>query len=105
MNASKRLISKFRERYARLPVRIIADSLYPSISLIELCEKENIEYIFVLKDKKIPSLLEEILTVVSMPEGNRELKEDEEKITLTLWGNEIDYREKKINVIRHIVPN
>ena len=56
-----------------------------------------------LKDKKIPSLLEEILTVVSMPAGNRELKEDEEKITL--WENEIDYREKKINVIRHIVPN
>ena len=58
-----------------------------------------------LKDKKIPSLLEEILTVVSMPEGNRELKEDEEKITLILCENEIDYREKKINVIRHIVPN
>ena len=58
-----------------------------------------------LKDKKIPSLLEEIMTVVSMPEGNRELKEDEEKITLTLWENEIDYREKKINVIRQIIKN
>ena len=58
-----------------------------------------------LKDKKIPNLLEEILTVVSMPEGNRELKEDEEKITLTLWENEIDYREKKINVIRQIIKN
>ena len=105
LNASKRLISKFRERYPRLPVRIIADSLYPSISLIEMCEKENIEYIFVLKDKKIPNLLEEILTVVSMPEGNRELKEEEEKITLTLWENEIDYRGKKINVIRQIIKN
>ena len=81
--------------YPRLPVRIIADSLYPSIKLIELCEKEKMEYIFVLKDKRIPSILEEFLAIVSMPEGNRELKEDEEKITLTLWENEIDYREKK----------
>lgn len=105
LNASRRLIPKFRETYPRLPVRLIADSLYPSISLIELCEKENIEYIFVLKDKKIPTLLRDFYELVSMPEGNRELMEDEEKITLTLWENEIDYREKKINVIRQIIKN
>ena len=105
LNASKRLIPKFRRSYPRLPVRIIADSLYPSESLIELCEKENIEYIFVLKDKKIPTLLRDFYELVSMPEGNRELTEDEEKITLTLWENEIDYREKKINVIRQIIKN
>lgn len=105
LNASKRLIPKFRKSYPRLPVRIIADSLYPSISLIEQCEKENIEYIFVLKDKKIPTLLKDFYELVSMPEGNRELIEDEEKITLTLWENEIDYRGKKINVIRQIIKD
>ena len=35
LNASERLISKFRERYPRLHVWIIANSLYPSISLDE----------------------------------------------------------------------
>ena len=105
LNASKRLISRFREKYPRLPVRIIADSLYPSIKLIELCEKEEIEYIFVLKDKKIPSILEEFLTIVSMEEGKRELVEDKEKITLTMWENEIDYKGRKINVIRQITKN
>lgn len=105
LNASRRLIPKFRKSYPRLPVRIIADSLYPSVSFIELCEKENIEYIFVLKDKKIPTLLRDFYELVSIPEGNRELIEDEEKITLTLWENEIDYREKKINVIRQIIKN
>lgn len=88
-----------------MPVRIIADSLYPSISLIELCEKENLEYIFVLKDKKIPTLLSDFLAVVSMPTGNRDIEEDEEKIKLTLWENEIDYKGKKINVIRQISKN
>ena len=105
LNASKRLIPNFREKYPRLPVRIIADSLYPSINLIELCEKENLEYIFVLKDKKIPTLLREFLAIVSMPTGNREIEEDEEKIKLTLWENEIDYKGKKINVIRQISKN
>ena len=73
LKASKRMLPRFREKYPRLPVRIIADSLYPSIGLIELCEEENLEYIFVLKDKKIPTLLEEFLTLVSLPIGNREI--------------------------------
>ena len=105
INASKRLIPNFRKRYSRLPIRIIADSLYPSTSLIELCEEENIEYIFVLKDKKIPTLLTEFLTLVSLPTGNREIIETKEKIELTLWENNIDYRGKKINIIRQITKN
>lgn len=105
LNASKRLVPKFRKSYPRLPIRIIADSLYPSIGLIELCEKEKIEYIFVLKDRKIPTLVTEFLTLVSMPIGNREIIENEEKIVLTLWENNIDYKGKKINVIRQITKN
>ena len=105
LNASKRLLPKFKESYPRLPIRIIADSLYPSIGLIELCEKEKIEYIFVLKDKKIPTILTEFLTLVSLPRGNREIIENNEKIELTLWENNIDYKGKKINVIRQIIKN
>ena len=105
LNASKRMLPRFRKIYPRLPVRIIADSLYPSIGLIELCEKENLEYIFVLKDKRIPTLLAEFLTLVSMSEGNREIKETKEQIVLTLWENNIDYKGKKINVIRQITKD
>ena len=105
LNASKRMLPRFRRTYPRLPVRIIGDSLYPSIGLIELCEKENIEYIFVLKDKRIPTLLSEFLTLVSMPEGNREIIETKEKIVLTLWENNIDYKGKKVNVIRQITKD
>ena len=105
LNASKRMIPRFRKIYPRLPVRIIADSLYPSIGLIELCEEENLEYIFVLKDKKIPTLLTEFLALVSLPTGNREIIETNEKIVLTLWENNIDYRGKKINVIRQITKD
>ena len=105
LNASKRLLPKFRKRYPRLAIRIIGDSLYPCIGLIELCECEDMEYIFVLKDKKIPTLLAEFLTLVSLPSGNREVMENNEKIILTLWENNIDYKGKKINVIRQIIKN
>lgn len=102
LNASKRLIPKFREKYPRLPVRIIADSLYPSENLIDLCEKKDIEYIFVLKDKKIPTLFSEFLTLASQPDAGRAIQKDEKEIIFTLWVNEIDYKGKKINVIRQI---
>ena len=105
LNASKRLLPKFRKRYPRLAIRIIGDSLYPCIGLIELCEREDMEYIFVLKDKKIPTLLTEFLTLVSLPSGNREVMENNEKIILTLWENNIDYKGKKINVIKQIIKN
>lgn len=105
LNASKRLIPSFRKRYPKLPVRIIADSLYPSLGLIDLCEKENIEYIFVLRDKKIPTLIEEFLAVVSMASGNREIIETKDTLKLTLWENDIDYKEKGINIIRQITRN
>lgn len=102
LNASKRLLPKFREMYPRLPVRIIADSLYPSIGLLELCEELTFEYIFVLKDKKIPTLTEEFFTLVSLPKSNREVNENENEIILTMWVNDIDYHGMKVNIIRQI---
>lgn len=105
LNASKRIIKKFREKYPRLPVRIIADSLYPSEGLIRLCEEEKIEYIFVLKDKKIPTILEEFLTIVSMPEGERMIIEQKEKWILIMWANEIDYKGNKVSIIRQITKD
>ena len=48
LNASKRLLPKLKKYYPKLPIRIIADSLYPSESLMNLCEDLGYEYIFVL---------------------------------------------------------
>lgn len=105
INATKRLLPKFREKYPRLPVRIIADSLYPSIEIMKMCEELALEYIFVLKDKKIPTLTREFLDLVSLPEGNRQLVENEKEIILTMWVNEIDYHGIKTNIIRQIKKN
>lgn len=102
INASKRLLKKLREVYPKMPFRIIGDSLYPSESLINLCEDLLLEYIFVMKDKKIPTILEEFLTLVSEPEGNRMIIEKADKWILVMWVNEIDYKGHKINVIRQI---
>ena len=63
--------------------------------------KDNAD-IFVLKDKKIPTLLKEFLTLSSLPEANRLLINSKDKTILVLWENNIDYKERKVNVIRMI---
>ncbi len=102
INASKRLLEKLRKAYPKMPFRIIADSLYPSESLIQMCENLMLEYIFVLKDKKIPTLLQEFLTLVSNPRGNRKIIEQADRWILIMWENEIDYKGHKVNIIRQI---
>lgn len=105
LNATKRLLPQFRRLYPRLPVRVIADSLYPSIELMNICEKLKLEYVFVLKDKKIPTLTREFLDLVSLSDGNRYLQENEKEIILTMWVNDIDYQDTKTNIIRQIRRN
>ena len=105
LNAAKRLLPAFRKRYSKLPVRIIADSLYPSVELMKMCEEETLEYIFGLKDKKIRTITREFLDLVSLPDGNRYLVENEKEIILTMWVNEIDYKGLKTNIIRQIKRN
>ncbi len=102
INAAKRLLKKLRKTYPKMPFRIIADSLYPSEGLIKMCEELALEYIFVLKDKKIPTILEEFLTLVSEENGNRMIIEQADRWILVMWENEIDYKGNKVNVIRQI---
>ena len=104
LNAAKRLIEKFKKTYPRLPVRIIADSLYPSEPFIDLCEKNNLGYIFVMKDQKIPTLYIEFLSLASIESENRILEKikKEEKTVFTFWVNDIDYNGHKVNIIRQI---
>lgn len=47
INATKRLLPKFRKKYSRLPVRVIADSLYPSKEIMKMCEELTLEYIYI----------------------------------------------------------
>ncbi len=102
INASKRLLERLRKTYPKMPFRIIADSLYPSEALIKMCEDLMLEYIFVLKDKKIPTVLQEFLTLVSDSKGNRMIIEQADRWILIMWENEIDYKGYKVNIIRQI---
>lgn len=88
--AFKRLAEKIKKEFPRLPITILADSLYASEPVMNICEDYGWDYIIRYKEGSIPSISEEYEMI---PEKNR--------VGNAEYINEIDYRGRKINVLRY----
>lgn len=88
--AFKRLADNLKKMYPRMPIIILADSLYASEPVMEICKAKRWEYIIRFKDGSIPSIAEEYTNI---PEKNR--------VNHAEYINEIDYKGRKINVLRY----
>jgi hypothetical protein len=63
-----RLAEKLKKQYPRLPICILADGLYPYDDAFSICEKYEWKYIFVLPDKSLKTVQEELrLTRIQKP--------------------------------------
>ena len=87
--AFKRLAKKLKEKYPKLPICILADSLYASNPVMQLCKSNKWKYIIRFKDGSIPTLAEEFETIRKI-EGF--------KGSDKFFVNEIEYRNEKINM-------
>ena len=66
--AFTRLAAKLKKQYPRLPVCILADGLYPYEKAFKICEDYGWKFIFVLQDKSLKTVQEELtLTRRSQP--------------------------------------
>lgn len=90
LKAFKRLAEKLKKRYPRLPIILVADSLYAAENVMETCRNNRWDYIIRYKDGSIPSIAEEY---ESIPEKN--------KVGQAEYINEIDYRGHKVNMLRY----
>lgn len=88
--AFRRLSAKIKKEFPRLPIVILADSLYASEPVMQICEDYGWEYIIRFKDGSIPSIAEEYENI---PE--------KERAGAAEFVNEIDYKERKVNVLRY----
>ncbi|MBQ8329877.1 MAG: transposase [Lachnospiraceae bacterium] len=87
--AFKRLAKKIKSKYPRLPIILMGDSLYASEPVLQICEENGWDYIIRYKDGSIPSIAEEY-----------ELIPEKEKAGQAEYVNDIDYKGRKINVLR-----
>lgn len=87
--AFKRLARKLKKAFPRLPVILLADSLYASQPVMDVCRDNGWEFIIRYKTGSIPSITEEYENI---PEKERAGHAE--------FVNDIDYNGKAVNVLR-----
>ena len=90
IKAFTRLAGRIKKRFPRLPILLLADSLYASRPVMELCREYKWEFLIRYKKGSIPSIAEEYERI---PEKGRTEKAE--------FVNDIDHEGKQVNVLRY----
>lgn len=100
INAFKRLSAKIKEYFPKLPICILADSLYPSEPFFKICEANNWRFCVVLKDKKLITVWDQVEAALNETErsGNITNMRLDAEITIE-WVNGITYKNREISWI------
>lgn len=93
LKAFKRLSKKIKKDFPRLPICMLADSLYAAKPVMDICKKYNWDYLIRFKDGSISTLAEEFDSIITF------IKNEENKFTENqTWINGIDYKGLKVNI-------
>lgn len=107
-NSFRHLAQTLKKEYPRLPVCLLADSLYANETVFEICRKNKWDYLIRYKEGSIPSIMEEYREIEAMGETGESILEKEEiyrrkpnlKQRLQIrWVNGLEYRKHPIHVL------
>ena len=108
LNSFKRLAGKVKKEYPRLPICLLADRLYASDTVFEICRKNKWEFLIRYKEGSIPSIMEEYREITEMGEAGEAVIEKEEiyqrkpnrkqKLKIN-WVNGLEYKKKPVHVL------
>ena len=87
--AFQRLSQKIKKAFPRLPIVLLADSLYAAEPVMDICRDNGWEFLIRYKTGSIPSITEEYERI---PEKG--------KTGHAEYVNDIDYRGKQVNMLR-----
>ncbi|MDA3780031.1 MAG: transposase family protein [Bacteroidales bacterium] len=93
LKAFKRLSKKIKKNYPRLPICILADSLYAAKPVMDICKLYKWDYLIRFKDGSIPTLAKEFESILNLSE-----KEKNDSFKDISYVNGIDYKETKVNI-------
>ena len=103
-----RLAETLKKQYPRLPICLLADSLYANNTVFQICRKNKWDYLIRYKEGSIPSIMEEYREIVSMGEMEESIIETEEtyrrkpnlKQRLQIrWVNALEYMKHPIHIL------
>jgi Transposase DDE domain len=76
LKAFVRIAKKLKKNYPRLPICILADSLYPNNTVFDICEKNNWLFIINLKDTCLKTFQEEVSLLKNTAKRSSVLRSD-----------------------------
>jgi hypothetical protein len=75
--AFKRMAERLKKYFPRLNICILADGLYSNVSMMNICEENGWKYITVFKDGNLPSVWEEVESLLLLSGGSLPFKQHE----------------------------
>ena len=95
LKAFKRLASKIKKAYPRMPIVILADGLYANQTFFKICKQYNWDFIVTFKEGNLPSVHQELnlLPQSAAMQSERFLTTNKgySKTQTFTWHNSIDY--------------
>jgi len=108
LKSFKRLSDSLKKMFPKLPICLLADSLYASKTVFDICKKNKWEFLIHYKDGSIPSLAQEYEEIKAMGEQEEEVvgvetvykrKPKVKAIHKMKWVNDLDYRGHTVAVM------
>lgn len=76
LNAFYRLAARLKDTFKRLPICILADSLYACENVMKQCRENNWKYLFHFKEDRIKSIANEFQTLKNMEDNVLQVRID-----------------------------
>ena len=102
--AFKRMAVRLKKYFPRLKICILADGLYSNVSIMNICSEYNWKYITVFKDGNLPSVWEEINSLLKLSGGFSSATQFTANSTHRIkrsfnWIKDIEYQKHNLNWI------
>jgi hypothetical protein len=65
-----RIAERIKKRFSRLPVALLLDGMFATGPVFDICERYGWYYLITLKDKDLPSVMEEVHALAPLQSGN-----------------------------------
>ena len=104
--AFHRLAARLKEAFPALPIMLLLDGLYANGPVMEACRRNKWQYMIVLKDDGLPSVMKEFESLAGLEPGQRHTATWGGRHQFFKWANGMEYdfgRNGKKREIVHVV--
>jgi hypothetical protein len=86
-----RLAARLKQAFSHLPIMVLLDGLFPTGPVMEICRKNNWQFMIVLQDKSLPSVWEEFHGLKQLEKNNDFTMKWGNRKQRFEWINNIEY--------------